>query len=143
MAEVASQLKPFKDTLDALHEWQLAFWSNGSGRIEKGFFQRRMEEDDRRNAQIKEDLKTANDTIVPLVAYVTRQNVRQQLKDEFWRKYGPAIKWIGGTIGTAIVGLCLTYGIPAIKATWAIYQDYTQRHQIKTSDMPPGYVSPK
>ena len=98
------------------------------------------EEDKADKIQIKKDLKAANDTIVPLIAYVTRQNVRQDLKDEFWRKWGPTVKWIGGTIGTALVGLCLTYGIPAIKTGWAIYQDYIQRHQIKTSDLPPGYV---
>lgn len=142
VAEVASQLKPFKDQLTELHEWQLAFWQNGSGRV-KGLFQRRIEEDDQHRQEVKDDLKKQNDTLVPLVAYVTRQNVRQEMRDEFWKTWGPAIKWTARGIGIGIVGLVLHYGPSAIKTGWAIYQDYMERHQIKTSDLPSGYVPPK
>jgi hypothetical protein len=133
-AEVNQQLKPFAETLKAVHKWQLSFWSNGSnGPL--GFFQMRMREDDERNAQIKDDLKKQNDIADRLDDYIKEQKTLKEHREQRWKTWGPIIKWAGGIMGTAIVGLATWLGPKIVKAANVLIDDYLQHHPSVTEQL--------
>ena len=145
VAEVASQLKPFADQLKVLEfsqkesrDWQLSFYSNGVG-VKEGLFQRRIREDDVHRQEVKAALKVQDDKIEPLVSYVWRLKIRQEMRDEFWRKWGPAIKWTARSVGASILAATIWIAPHAWSIGKILWMDYLKYHpalaeQIKTAD---------
>jgi hypothetical protein len=132
--EVAEQLKPMAAKIDSMHDWQLGFWSNGSGKPE-GFFQRRMREDDKRNAMIDNFVKTAEKRQIELEDRVLQ-------REKIWQFWKPILKWAGTGFGTAILGLVCWIGPKAAHVGFILWQDYMKSHpdaaqQIKTVDAQP------
>lgn len=140
MEEVARQLKPFMDTLSKVHDWQLSFWSNGSGRP-PGFFQSRMKEDDERNRQVKKDLADQNSKLEPVVAYIEDQRALKQHRDERWKFWWPKIQWAIGGFATGLLALTAWLGPHVAHVVDILWQDYERDHpglsdQIKKANTP-------
>jgi hypothetical protein len=147
MAEVSSQLKPFGERLAEMHDWQLGFWSNGSGRV-PGFFQRRMKEDDERNAKVLGFIENAEQRQRESEARKKVEEEDEQARAEKWEKWGPVIKWASGILSGLIVAFAL-WIVPKMVAVGEIlWKDYLRNHpqvtqQIKTvsSGTDQGYSS--
>lgn len=138
MEEVAKQLKPFLDTLTRVHDWQLSFWSNGSGRP-PGFFQSRMKDDDERNARVKKDLADQNSKLEPVVAYIEDQRALKQHRDERWKFWWPKIQWAIGGIATGLLALVAWLGPHVAHVVDILWRDYEHYHpglsdEIKKAD---------
>ena len=136
--EVAKQMKPFVETLNKIHDWQLSFWSNGSGRP-PGFFQSRMKEDDERNAQVKKDLADQNSKLEPVVAYIEDQRALKQHRDERWKFWWPKIQWAIGGLATGLLALTAWIGPHVAHIVGILWQNYEHYHpglseQIKKAD---------
>jgi hypothetical protein len=144
MAEVSRQMGPVQEVLKKLHEWQLAFWSNGSGRP-PGFFQTRIKEDDRRYSEMLDEVSKLTDHKAAVDAFIIELRLAREFRekredeDKQRRKMYWGLVWkIGGPIGTGLLAL-LSWG--AAKATPVIkilIDDYLQAHphameQIKNS----------
>jgi hypothetical protein len=143
VAEVASQLKPFLDTLTKVHDWQISFWSNGNKDLPKGFFQRRMEDDDIRNAQIKADLKKQTEVADELVDYVKQQKFIAEHREKRWKFWWPKIQWALGGLASVILALGAWLGPRAVHVGVILWQDYLKYHpavseQIKHADAQPA-----
>jgi hypothetical protein len=142
MAEVTKQMGPVQDPLKKLHEWQLGFWSNGSKDRPKGFFQMRIEADDRRYQEMVDEVSKLSDHKASVDAFIIelrlarefREKREKEAKDRrnFWiLKVGvPVIVGILGLLGVAI-----KQAAPVIEILW---KDYLKAHpavseQLKTS----------
>jgi hypothetical protein len=148
-AEVTAQMKPFAETLSAVHDWQLSFWSNGSGRV-PGFFQMRMKEDDARNlkdadekAQIKADLSKTTAMAERMDKYIAEQNTLKQHRKERWEKWWPVVSWVGGGIGVAFLGLCTWLGPKLVRGADVIYEDYLKNHPAVSEKLKTVSSEPK
>lgn len=131
MAEVNRQMEPIKDMLAELHDWQLAFWSNGSGRV-PGFFQRRIQDDDRWRETV-EDHKSKVDTLIGDLCKAREfrekreeeEKERKQKRREFWM----GIFWKAGLPFILFVVSAAAAGVvkaaPVIKILW---DDYLRAH---------------
>jgi len=104
MEEVSKQIGP-------LHEWQLAFWSNGSGRP-LGYFQMRVKADDERFGRLADETKEQSEILRELKenmqVIALEKKVDLALKEERTKKLAkrwPIIKWALGIIGTAALTL--------------------------------------
>jgi hypothetical protein len=138
MAEVNKQIEPVKKLLTELHEWQLAFWANGSGRV-PGFFQRRIQDDDRWRATV-DDHKTKVDTLIYDLCKAREfrekreeeEKVQRQKRHDFWI----SIFW---KVGLPIaLGICSIVGTGIVKATPIIkilWEDYLRAHPAVTQQM--------
>jgi hypothetical protein len=136
MAEVASQLKPFGDKIDAMHDWQLGFWSNGSGRP-VGFFQRRMKEDDERNIRVITYIDNAEKRQAESETRKKVEEERQQAREAAWRKWSPVVKWVGGILSTLVIAAAVWLGSKVVLVAEILWQDYEHNHpgvsqQLKT-----------
>lgn len=127
MEEVSAQLKPIKDMLENVHDWQLSYWSNGSGRP-LGFYQMRMKEDDRRNEQIKNDLKTQTDITSDIADYVRKEKEEKERWAKRWEFWLPIIKWAVPVLGTALLGTAAWIGAHALPVIGFLWQDYVKHH---------------
>lgn len=134
VAEIASQIKPFSDMLKAMHDWQLGFWSNGSGQPE-GFFQRRMREDDARNVKVMDFINTAQ---IRQIEAETRKKIEEENELEAakiravrdkrlapWRKlaWGAASLVLAGALGLTV------------RVIKIIAQDYLESHPRVTEQL--------
>jgi hypothetical protein len=145
--EVTKQMKPFADQMKKVHDWQLGFWSNGSGRP-PGFFQMRMKEDDERNQQVKEDLAKATAVAARLDDFVNEQRILREHRQARWRFWWPIIKWVGGGLGTTVLGLAVwacAHIAPVVRILWEDYLKYhpgvTQQLKNVSADDNPAVVS--
>jgi hypothetical protein len=133
--EVAEQLKPMNLKLEAMHDWQLGFWSNGSGRPE-GFFQRRMKEDDKRNTMLEDFVKTAQQRQI-------ESEARKLQREKIWQFWKPILKWAGGGLSTALIALTCWLGPKVVNIAIIIYGELEKTHpamteKIKTVDAQPN-----
>ena len=147
-AEVTAQMKPVAEMLKAVHEWQLSFWSNGSGRP-PGFFQSRMLADDVRNAQTKEELKAATSlaeaaaaNAAKVAVYINKKQILEEHRAEQWKRVWAFVKWVGPSVGAAFLGLCVWLGPRIVKVGDILVQDYLKYHpavseQLKTVSSDP------
>jgi hypothetical protein len=146
MAEVSSQLKPFSERLSEMHDWQLGFWSNGSGRP-AGFFQRRMKEDDERNTRVINFIDNAEQRQREQETRKKLEEERQQARAETWKKWAPFVKWASGILATLIVAFSLWIVPKMVAVVEILWKDYLNTHpgvtqQIKTNvgvDSEQGY----
>jgi hypothetical protein len=94
--EVTRQVKP-------LHDWQLAFWSNGSDRPE-GYFQMRVKADDLRYKQLIQSINDGR---------------------KFWRMIllKIALPVLGATLG--LVGWGVRESIPTLRI---LFEEYIRAH---------------
>lgn len=145
MAEVTRQVKPFAEALQALHEWQLAFWSNGSGRV-PGFFQRRMQEDDRRNKEIDlrhgeilQEVNKLTDHKQAVDAFIVELRLAREFRERreseaktrrnFWiLKVGVPV--VVGVLG--LLGVLARQAAPVVKILW---DDYLHAHPVVTEQL--------
>lgn len=116
MQEVAKQLKP-------LHEWQLAFWSNGTDRP-PGFFQTRIEADDKRYNALIESMEKSR---------------------KFWRDmlFKVVVPVLGGILG--LIGWGIKEAAPTFKI---LFEEYVHAHPAvedrmknHTANEPSGVLS--
>jgi hypothetical protein len=123
MDEVTRQVTPMQRLLQNVQEWQLSFWSNGSGKP-PGFFQNRMKTDDDRFRALKEETENQSVLLEDMKAFMTEMRTRRDERDRRDVRH----RWLIGilvTIGLAIAGGIYSQFVPAIKA---IMEDYYQRH---------------
>lgn len=157
MAEVAQQMQPVNELLTKMHDWQLSWWSNGSGRP-PGFFQLRMAEDDKRNKIVEDFVKTAQ------TRQIESEN-DQKRKERRWKFWWPIVKWVGSGIGAALL-LFVTWAAPFVYQfahdVTGIVQEWhevhktqlrpksmfnapdpvvSSTHQPQDANLPPGYVT--
>lgn len=141
MAEVAKQVKP-------LHDWMLAFWSNGSDRP-PGFFQMRIKADDDRYNRLAEAQAERNevqkgqagalkDLQEFVVYYKAKQKAEEDRKDAFHKRvrfWLPIVKWVGG----GIFALLVIIGGWAVHRTAAVakflWEDYLHTHPVVTQQI--------
>lgn len=76
MIEVAKQIKPIADEVRAAREWQLSFWSNGSGRP-PGYFQTRVKEDDARYTALATETAKQSDLLENRYEQLATETVNQ------------------------------------------------------------------
>jgi hypothetical protein len=140
MAEVSRQLEPTHSLLQQLHEWQLAFWSNGSGRV-PGFFQRRMKEDDtwRGEAATKLDTlanhkESVDKFILELRLARDFREKREQEAKERQEKFKERLKFLTIKVALPIVvailgliGIAIKQSVPVIKI---LIDDYLKAHPL-------------
>lgn len=141
MAEVARQLVPFETALKALHEWQLSFWSNGTGRP-PGFFQSRIKADDERYKKLEDETKEQSGILAKvhdfMVSQVARAEAREKAeKDRADRhKLYMSLLWkIGAPIAGAIlslVGWGVSKAVPVIRI---LIDDYLRAHPAVTTEL--------
>jgi len=131
MAEVSRQLEPTHTLLQQLKEWQLAFWSNGSGRP-PGFIQNRIISEDQRYREIADEVKTLTDHKSTVDSFI----VELRLAREFREKREKEAKdrrnfWIVKvalpvTLGIlSLLGLAIKQTAPVIQILW---EDYLKAH---------------
>lgn len=149
MDEVAIQLKSFSETLEGVREWQLAFWSNGVGKV-PGFFQTRMKEDDKRreeederHAQVKEDLKEQNEKLAPVVSYIEEQRILREHRKKRWEFWRPILWKVGGSVAGAFVALVIWAAPKVTHISIVLWEDYLKYHpevteQLKSVDKQPS-----
>lgn len=148
MAEVARQLKPFHEMLtrfqecmEELQDWQLGFWSNGSGKP-PGFFQMRIKADDERYLRLEKETEKQSATLEKLDDYINTAVIRQKESEDrkkdkeerlaFWMPY---VKWIAGTVGTGIVGLSI-WGFHTFRpVVYILWEDYLRAHPTVTEQL--------
>lgn len=147
--EISNQLKP-------LHEWQLSFWSNGSGRP-LGFFQMRMREDDERyrllikyQEEQKQELMRQSEVADRMDDELKAQANDRTRKKERWDRWWPIAKWVGGGIGTLALGGATWLTIHAVPIAHILWEDYLHYHpsvtqQLKNvgEDVKPDYTGSK
>src|ERR1700679_1281452 len=127
MAEVTSQLKPFGDRLAEMHDWQLGFWSNGSGRP-VGFFQRRMKEDDERNTRVINFINNAEQKLLEAETRKRVEEERCEARAEKWRKWAPVVKWTSGILSALIIAFSIWVGSKAVAVVEILWKDYLNTH---------------
>lgn len=135
MAELATHMEPVLEELKHARDWRLGFWSNGSKDRPIGFFQRRMQQDDERNAQLNKDLEKQTAIADRLDKYVAAQITRREYLDKQLMRLWTVVKWVGPIVGTAILGLATWVGPHALKAAQIIWQDYLQAHPAVTQKL--------
>ena len=131
VSEVAAQMKPVMAEIAKVHDWQTGFWSNGSGKP-PGFFQMRMAEDDKRNADVADFIKTARKRQIES----ENDQKRREARWNFWK---PIIKKVCGALSAAILALGIWLGPKLVRVTIILWQDYLRSHpdaaqQISTAD---------
>lgn len=127
MEEVSEQLKPFKDMLKAVHDWQYSFWSNGSNRP-PGFFQMRMKQDDERNRQLKDDLKVQTEVSKEIADFIREEKFRKEQREKSWVFWLPIIKWGGTALGTGILAVLTWIGSQSLPFFRFLWEDYLRYH---------------
>ena len=142
MSEVVAQMKPFSDLLKAVHDWQVGFWSNGSGKP-PGFFQMRMLEDDERNEMLVDFVKTAQRRQL-------ESEMAQKQKEKQWAFWLPIAKWTLRGLGAGLIGIGCYVGPKVVKVGTILIQDYMLDHPSVTeqlkhvgNDADKGYSDPK
>lgn|ERR1700733_624315 len=127
MAEVSKQVQP-------LHDWQLAFWSNGSGRP-PGFFQTRIKSDDERFGRLQAETKEQSEVLKRLDTNLTEITLEKKIeaaaKERRAKRFAfwfPIVKWV--VVG--LTGAMITVGSwaftkiePVVKILW---DDYLTAH---------------
>ena len=138
MDEVARQLKPTHSLLTALHEWQLSFWSNGSGRPE-GFFQGRIKSDDLRYRRLEEETKEQSNTLEELKDFMLEQRITREErvlaekeKAERHVRYWTFGKWALGIIGPALIAVLTWIAHEASPVLRILWEDYLRAHPVVT-----------
>lgn len=141
MAEVTRQLIPFETSLKALHEWQLSFWSNGTGRP-PGFFQSRIKADDERYKQLEDETKEQSGILAKvhdfMVSQVARAEAREKAEKERAdrHKLYMSLLWkVGAPIAGAIlslVGWGVSKAAPVVKI---LIDDYLKAHPYVTEEL--------
>jgi hypothetical protein len=123
-----------------MHDWQLGFWSNGSGKP-PGFFQMRMKEDDARNRRVEEYIELAE----------TRQiekEDRVKQREKRWGFWKPIVGWVV----TGFMGGLVTFSIwfvprafHVIDVLWHDYERYhpAVRQQLNTGEALPQSSRPQ
>ena len=144
VAEIAAQLEPMHEDLKSVHEWQLAFWSNGSGRPE-GFFQRRMREDDERNEVVLDFIRTEQQR---QLESETRKKVAEEeeaAREARWKKRAPYVKWVAGILAS-LLAVMISAGVVKMVNYGKIWLDeYLKSHpslteRLKTASQNPDSV---
>ena len=127
MDEVSRQIQP-------IHDWQLAFWSNGSGRP-PGFFQTRIKADDERYGRLEKELARQGEIADVMDDFVKTSNTRQKENEEHKRKREFRQKlWIpiAATIILGLVGWMYHLCAPVAKILW---DDYLKSHPIASEQL--------
>ena len=135
--EIKRQNEPMHDILRKLHEWQLSFWSNGSGRV-PGFFQNRMKTDDDRYHALKEETSSQSILLEDVKTFMTEiRTIREErTKAEAERqkrhaRYWTVAKVVGGLLVSALLwGAKETY--PVVKI---LVDDYLRAHPYVTEQL--------
>ena len=140
--EVAKQMKPFVETLNKIHDWQLSFWSNGSGRP-PGFFQGRMKQDDERNAQVKKDVADQNSKLEPVVAFINEQRILKEHRSRRWKFWWPKIQWALGGFATSLLALVAWLGPHVANVINILWQDYERYHPGLSEQIKKAYTQTK
>lgn len=130
MAEV---LKEVSKQVQPLHDWQLAFWSNGSGRP-PGYFQMRVDADDKRYKRLEEETVAQSEVLKRLDTNMldiasekkaeVERKARRAARIAFWL---PIVKWVAGGVLTAALALggwAFSKVEPVIKILWEDYLEY-------------------
>ena len=141
VAEIKRQMEPTHSLLEDLknqgketHEWQLSFWSNGSGRV-PGFFQRRMVDDDKWRAQMDTHKETVTQLVEDLQKAREFRELREQETKDRHKRYWSLFWKISGPVATALLGL-LTWGAakaaPVVKI---LIDDYLKAHPQVTEQL--------
>jgi hypothetical protein len=143
MAEVTRQMGPVQELLKKLHDWQLGFWSNGSKDRPKGFFQMRIESDDRRYQEMVDEVSKLTDHKASVDAFIVelrlarefrekreaeekeRQEIAEQKRVDrrnFWvLKIGiPVVLGI-----LSLIGVIIKQAAPVVEILW---KDYLKAH---------------
>ena len=129
--EVKRQVEPTHTLLQKLSEWQLAFWSNGSGRP-PGFFQSRIKEDDHRYKELDDKTDAQNVVLDDVKCFMIEQRaVRvERERAEAERRKRHARYWtVAKVVATApvlgLAGWIVTKAIPVAKI---LIEDYLKAH---------------
>lgn len=129
MAEVSKQIQP-------LHDWMLAFWSNGSGRP-PGFFQMRIKADDERYGRLEREtekqsevLERLDENLKTIASDKKAETDRKAKRAEFIATWLPLARWVGAGIGGILIflaGFAYQQISPVLKNLW---DDYRHAHPI-------------
>ena len=130
MEEITRQMEPTHTLLQTLKEWQLAFWSNGSGRP-PGFFQSRIQHDDDRYGRLKTESEAQSVVLGDVKSYMIEQRaVRvERERADTDRQKRHARYWMIGKIAAGLLGTALAWGAkeayPVVKI---LIEDYLHSH---------------
>lgn len=124
-----------------VHEWQLAFWSNGSGRP-PGHFQSRCESDDRRYSRLEAETRKQSDILTKLDRYVTAEEIKEEQRKqdaeetalELANKVRETERKSGRRV--ALWGLIVAIVMAAI----AVWDHYDKRTVVIIQQTPAGQV---
>jgi hypothetical protein len=127
MDEVSKQLKP-------IHEWQLSFWSNGSGRP-PGFFQMRVKADDERYDRMALEQKKTVDSLGEVTDFVKNYRQRREERERRWKFWAPIMKRVligAATVLITLAGWAFSRIEPIVKILW---EDYLRAHPMVIQKM--------
>ena len=136
MAEVSKQIQP-------LHEWMLAFWSNGSGRP-PGFFQMRIKADDERYGRLSKEMDKQSEVLERLDVNMQeiaaekkleaeRKKIEAERKEERDKRIArwlPVVKWVASVLASAMIALASWGAVkiePVLRVLWL---DYLRAHPL-------------
>ena len=137
MEEITRQLQPtltlfgsFEKALKDLHEWQLGFWSNGSGRP-PGQFQTRIKQDDERYHRLETETKGQSLILTEVRDFMIGQVEARKAREEAEQKHAERVrkavlvaKWAAGAI-FALLSWGAAKAIPVVKI---LVDDYLRAH---------------
>jgi hypothetical protein len=145
LAAVTAHMKPWGEMLKSLHDWQIGFWSNGSGKP-LGFFQMRMREDDARHKllldyQEKQTKELERQAVIAdkLDDFIKAEAVRKEEEEKHrktvekrWSILWSVVKWGGPAVVTAFLALCAWLGPHLFRVTRILVEDYLHYHPSVT-----------
>ncbi len=131
MSEVTKQLHPVLSIVQAVHEWQLSFWSNGSNKP-PGFFQTRIKSDDQRYGQLIAEVEKLTDHKAAMDAFIIElrltREMREKREEEAKERRSFWILKVALPITLAILstlGVVIAKTAPVANALW---DDYLRTH---------------
>jgi hypothetical protein len=136
--EIQAHLSPIQQALGSFDSWRLRLWNDNGG--PPGYFQTRKIEDDERNEKVMDFIDTAQKRQI-------ESEDRKKQSEKRWQFWWPIIKWVGGGIATAILGLACWLVPKVVAMEIIVWQDYLKYHpavteQLKNvSDQPSPAVS--
>lgn len=133
MAEVAKQLEPMHTLLTSVKDWQLSFWSNGSGRP-PGFFQTRMKEDDAWRSDISTKVENLNNHKDVVDKFITELRLAREFRElrekeakERRRFYLLKVALPIVLAILSVIGIAVKQTVPVVKIIW---ENYLHSHPV-------------
>lgn len=134
MEEVASHIKPFKDSIEKMDRWRVSLWSNGSGGP-PGYLEVARAEDEKRYARLSAEQREATSKLETVETFITLLKDRQQRHSRYWqivRSWGWKVFTAAAAALLSLTGWAYHEISPVLRILW---QDYLRAHPLTSEDL--------